>query len=470
MMIDPNTPPDLDNAPENGRFSPSPYPPEPEPPRRKKRGCWAAGFSLLIILGLLGSAFASLTWAGKQIGQQWTLPWSPPPAPSLAEAGRITYIGQKGQVWSVQPDGANGRQLTNDNFAYQFPAWSPTGDQIAAMGGGELIVIDDKAGSAPETVYQGGVQSPFYLYWSPDSRQIGFLASHRSSIALRTVPADGSAEAIVAATGSPFYWDWLLDGEQMLIHNGTSGESARLGLLQADGSFENIAPPGAFQSPGVSANGRFWAYSEDIGNGNSALVVTDTESGEQWLERHPAVTAMGWSPAADQLAFITGIRDRDSFWGPLRLFDTKTGDVRLLSTKTVLAFFWSPDGRSLAVIHTGDVEPDFGVNVAAVPQTNRRTVAKTAVRHNPHQFTLSIFNVETGEETELLTFGPTRIFVAQFLPFFDQYALSHPLWSPNSDALVLPVREEGENRLKIIRVDGSEIIDIGSGDMAVWSR
>ena len=256
----------------------------------------------------------------------------------------------------------------------------------------------------------------------------------------------------------------------MLVHTGTSGSNAQLGLLQADGEVENIAPPGAFQAPGVSANGRYWAYSEDMGNGNSWLVISDTENGEQWTERHPAVAAMSWSPAADQLAFTTGMRDDRSFWGPLRMFDTETGGMSLLSDNVVIGFFWSPNGRYLATFNTGDINRDFGVNVFNTTKPNRPTQAKQATQFNPHQFNLAIIDLETGEETQVTSFFPTSSFIGQFLPYFDQYALSHNIWSPNSDAIVLPVREDGENRVKVIRIDGSELIDLGQGDMAFWSR
>lgn len=40
-------------------------------------------------------------------------------------------------------------------------------------------------------------------------------------------------------------------------------------------------------------------------------------------------------------------------------------------------------------------------------------------------------NVESGEQHLITTFEPADLFVNQFLPFFDQYALSHRIWSPD---------------------------------------
>jgi Tol biopolymer transport system component len=269
---------------ENGR-SPSPDPPEslaPDLPPKKRHSCWITGIALLVILSLVASALMSLVWVAEELTANWTPPWITP-TPSLADAGRIAYIGEEGQLFTVQPDGTNERQLTADEFPYQFPAWAGQSNQLAVLGGGSIVSVTDADAPNPITLYEGGVQSPFYLYWSPDNSQISFLANSQRGIALRVVDADGSGEAHTRGVGSPFYWDWLDDSTQMLVHTGTSGAEARLGILPADGEgeLENIAPPGAFQAPGVSANGRYWAYAEDMGNGNSWLVISDTENGEQ---------------------------------------------------------------------------------------------------------------------------------------------------------------------------------------------
>lgn len=453
-------------------LSPTPIPTEPiepDPPQKKRRGCWITLIAIIVVFSLVASALVNLVWVGEELAANWTVPWATP-TPDLVDAGRIAYIGQEGQVFTVQPNGENQRQLTNDDYPYQFPAWSNQGSQLAVLGGGGILNLTDANDPNPNKLYEGGLQSPFYLYWSPDNSQISFLSNSLGGIALRVVGADGSSEAEIRAVGTPFYWNWLNDSQQMLVHTGATGSDAQLGLLQEDGDVENIAPPGAFQAPGISANGRYWAYAEDMGDGNSWLVVTDTENGEQWTERHPAVAAMSWSPTNDQLAFTTGFRDDRSFWGPLRLFDTETGDVSLLSDNIVIGFFWSPNGRYIAAFNTGDINRDIGINVADDTKSNKSIQAKTANQPNPHQFNLAIIDVETGQETQVMSFVPTGIFISQFLPFFDQYALSHNIWSPNSDAIVLPVREDGESRVKVVRIDGSEYFDLGEGDMAFWSR
>lgn len=438
----------------------------PESPSNQ-RSCWFTGLILVLVVSLLASGVVSALWLIARARSNTAV------SPNTQPPGRIAYINQRGQVVTIDPDGNNGRLLTDANFRYQFPAWSPNGQQLATIGQDAIYLLPDDETADPVTLYTDEQQNPFYLYWSPDGRFLSFLTNDpQHGIGLRLVAADNTQDARLLATGSPFYWNWTGDSQQMLIHTGLTGEEARLALLTTD-SFDNaeeIAAPGFFQAPGISADGRFWAYAEDKGDGTSWLVVTDQETGEHWLERHSGMVAMGWSPTSAKLAFTNGAQERSTtFWGPLRLFDAATGETRLLSANTILGFFWSPDGRYLATINASDNNQDFGTNVVEAGNGRRMILAKPNPQASPHQFHLAIINVETGEEQQLLTFSPSVLFISQFLPFFDQYALSHRIWSPNSDAIVLPILQDDSSHVTIIPIDGGATTDLGRGEMSFWS-
>jgi TolB protein len=78
--------------------------------------------------------------------------------------------------------------------------------------------------------------------------------------------------------------------------------------------------------------------------------------------------------------------------------------------------------------------------------------------------------VNTGEGRRLLNFTPTLTFLSQLMPFFDQYALSHRLWSPTSDALVLPLLEDGRSFIYIVPIHGGDRRFLAEGSMASWSQ
>ena len=178
--------------------------------------------------------------------------------------------------------------------------------------------------------------------------------------------------------------------------------------------------------------------------------------------------ALSWNPTGDQLAFTNGSADTHPFWGPLRVLDVAAGQTRLLARQTVLAFFWSPDGRSIAYITLNGTIEDEGINALA----KTRHLAKWARPTQQTQgfLTLSVVDVASGQGLRLLNFEPTIVFLTQFLPFFDQYALSHSLWSPDSSALVLPVREEDSNVILVVPTAGGQPFHLAEGDGAFWSR
>jgi hypothetical protein len=60
--------------------------------------------------------------------------------------------------------------------------------------------------------------------------------------------------------------------------------------------------------------------------------------------------------------------------------------------------------------------------------------------------------------------------VNQLLPYFDQYALSHRLWSPDSASILLPLVDSvGRDQVVVVPADGSEPRPITGGAKGFWS-
>jgi TolB protein len=78
--------------------------------------------------------------------------------------------------------------------------------------------------------------------------------------------------------------------------------------------------------------------------------------------------------------------------------------------------------------------------------------------------------VAAGTGRHLAAFTPTVLFLVQFLPYFDQYALSHRLWSPDSEALVLPMQDSGTNRVFVVPASGGRARALAEGSIAFWSQ
>jgi len=401
---------------------------------------------------------------------------------SASPLNRIALVNEDGQIETIAADGTGRRVLTrpSDGSRFQFPAWSPDGSQLAVVGndeqGGGIYVLPS-SGSAParlerQQVYYSQTQLPFYLYWSPDSQQISFLANHsRDAFGLSIVPGDGTSESQLLTTGSPIYWEWAADSGEMLVHSGESGRQASITWLGVDGSEENpnVGEPGYFQTPGISASGRYLAVAEQDGRGSVLVLIDNSNDARRRLETSGSM-AFTWSPTTDALAYTSGQPDAHPFWGPLRVLDATTGAVRELTGETVLAFFWSPDGRQLAYLTLNERRP-LDEFQAGRDKDRRLVKLSQPVQQRPAGFLrLSVVDVETGVGLRLLDFQPTAVFASQYLPFFAQYALSHRLWSPDSSSLVLPLMDGFEQFIVVVPTDGGSPYTVAEGEIAFWSQ
>lgn len=404
---------------------------------------------------------------------------------ALDRLNRIAFINLNGQLCTVAPDGSDLRCLTPPGRIFQFPAWSPDGLYLAAiggdrLGGGVFVVADQAADPAASNLielYYSQSQIPFYLYWSPDSRQMSFLANHPEGGIGFHLASLATRSNRLLTTGQPFFWDWTSAADQILIHTGSSGPEARLAFIDplGQGQGENITQPGFFQAPGIAPSGRFWAFAELDAFEQSQMVVISESGAIHTTIPHEGAVALSWSPRREHLAFISPPAPTNHFYGPLRLLEMTSGMVRMLGDEGVLAFFWSPNGRIIAYLRIAETtggEDDISISGVANhgPPTNGHGPPLSA-RAEQILLTLELWIVEvgSGRRRQLIAFQPPPLFVNQFMPFFDQYALSHRLWSPDSDAVVLPLITDDTIQILVVPINGDPPRAIAEGMMAFWS-
>ncbi len=399
--------------------------------------------------------------------------------------GRIVFVDDRGRIGTVAADGGESRFITaDDERIYLFPAWSPDGSKVAALGaqesGSGVYVVDDEPESAITELYfsgsgpPSGSGAPIYLYWRPDGDAVSYIASGETALNLYLSPRDGAGEPQLLVEGQPLYWDWVDDESRLLVHTGTPLSDGRLAFVDiaAEANVSpDLADAGYFQAPAVSTGGANVAFAEVDDDEGRWLAVQNVESSDVQRTAHEGVVAMGWSPVDQLLAYISP-DDRTpglslNFYGPLRLFDAGTGEVRLLANETVLAFFWSPDGATIAYFTVSQgageqVVENWEQAVASVRGKVRR-------QNDEFRLSLTLVDVASGQLQHVVDFRPTELFVTQFLPFFDQYAHSHRLWSPDSQALVLPIVDEDQARIFVVPASGIGLRTVADGGMAFWS-
>jgi TolB protein len=387
---------------------------------------------------------------------------------------RIAIVGPEGGLSTIAGDGTDARTFPVSGVTFQFPAWSPDGSHVAAIGQdashGMVFVVDDRATRSSDAAPIVAVrpdQNPIYLYWSPDGRRLAFLTSEPDGLALQVVAADGSGPTAVVRRGQPLYWDWI-DGTHLLVHSGGAGLDAFLGEVGLD--TPDVSPIGVavgpFQAPGISSDGRYRAYVV-AGAGQSASVVVEARDGSA---RHATAilgaSALGWSPEAAQLAYLAPAQPVGLPVGSLRLIDAGSGATRLLLDEQVVAYFWAPDARTIAALRIVLPSHDNEVAIAAIAPIGAGPLAESGGL----TLGLAFVDVETGTVRSERPVRLSDTVVRQFLPFFDQYALSHRLWSPASKAIVLPlVDDTGTAHITIVPADGSAPRQVADGVAAFWS-
>lgn len=329
------------------------------------------------------------------------------PSPAQRPA-RLVAVDANGGLATMDGVGGTVVPYPAPGVEFQFPAWSPDGTHIAAIGlhggtggvyvfavappgaPGAVSAAPDGKTSAPAAasdpvaptgatanepgaIYSSPDRQPFYLYWTPDSRQVTFLTSEPTGIALRIAPADGSVAAATIRQGAPLYWDWVDQG-RLLAHIGGSGVDAFVGEVGLDGTSNSatvitpgtsIAPgtspgadtalsPGTFRSPVVSRDDRYRAYVE-VTNGATQEIVLQARDGSSTRTLAVAgATALGFDPTGDSLAYVapadSATQPTSLPVGPLRLMDPTSGSSRTLLGGNVVGFFWSPDGKTIAAL------------------------------------------------------------------------------------------------------------------------
>jgi TolB protein len=447
------------------------------------------------------------------------------PAPTPHPA-RLVAVDANGALATMDGAGGSVVPYPAPGVQFGFPAWSPDGTHIAAtgLGGGSgtihVFAVQPSgttgatatpaatapvgptgaAGDEAGVIYGSSDAQPFYLYWTPDSRQVGFLTQEANGISLRIAPADGSVAATTIRQGAPLYWDWV-DPGRLLAHIGGSGLDAFVGEVGLDGKTDgatvitpdtSLAPgsstapgapvsPGVFRSPAVSRDGRYRAYVEATSGAAEEIVLEARDGSTKRTLAVPGATAVEFDPTGASLAYVAPVdstaQPADLPLGPLRLMDATSGSSRTLLGATVVGFFWAPDGKTIAALELPG-PGNNGVQAAApriVPALARLTNVRartpdaidTAAGIGLH---LAFVDVATAAVRSQRDVRVSVTFVNQLLPYFDQYALSHRFWSADSAMLALPlVAADGTDQLVVIPANGSDTHPIPGRTIGFWS-
>ncbi len=354
--------------------------------------------------------------------------------PPILDVNLIALVDEDRRALTVDPGGFESRPIAlvseTDDGLFAWPTWSPDAGSLlltkveprSDQPEVSLELIDLATGNA-SVLHSGRVQPMavgvfYYPLWSHDGSRLAFIASEGDSLNLFVDDlADASAPAALLDDG-PLWMSWSHDSRRLLVHRADAHflvdvaedeiETRSLGL--ASGGYRVPAwRPGTDTATilAQSQGGGFELLDAEVSM-NAGIGETEP------LADVSGAAAFLWSPNGRSLA-VAGPRVTYLYLGlavgvhsSLTVHRPASGGEPLEVPDAVLACFWAPDASRIAYVSLADT---------------------------PGVLRWMMLDVSDGRRWPLVDFVPTIDQLTMF-QFFDQYAYSHSLWSPDGRALV----------------------------------
>lgn len=182
------------------------------------------------------------------------------------------------QLWVMNADGSNARQITHEPMAHYWAAWSPNGTQIAFEYDTQLWVMKADGSDRRQLTTEKGRQPS----WSPDGKQIAYSSNRSGSYDLYIINADGTGDRRLTDTPrSARLPAWSPDGKSIIFDSDMLGaneyEVYRYNL--ATGEIANLTnSPGNDLFPAWSPDGSKIIFTSVRGaNGKESLYMMDPD-------------------------------------------------------------------------------------------------------------------------------------------------------------------------------------------------
>jgi Tol biopolymer transport system component len=374
-----------------------------------------------------------------------------PPAALAGSTGRIAFIGTDHYVHTCSGDCDHPQCITCPSHGihvelspksspvrlvqevapepapgpirYGWPTFSPDGNKLAfAWAGrradGNLFGVSVYEFDTAQTLdlFASRSQKIVYISWTPDGKNLSFLAGEPQGLSLMLAEVREHAPVRIVMSGAPLFYDWSRNAERLVVHTQTGDPSAGdsiqvLRLTPTNQVVERVLTRGRvpFRTPCWSADGRHLAYIANFAAETYVVVADPDGTHPRSLASLPVgQSSFVWSPDSRHIAFSTAVIGSEGLYHGIDLLDLKSGDTKQLTRDDVLAYFFSPDGRYLAYI--------------AVPENRPYYTWKTIELKDARVRTLDNF---ISTEPEALAYR-----------YFDQLAVSHTIWSPDSKGFV----------------------------------
>ena len=234
--------------------------------------------------------------------------------PKVDQIGFVSNVDGDSEIFVMDPGGANVRQLTDNEYHDDDPAWSPSREEIVFVSnrdqyrGGEypesktdVFLMDSDGFNVRQLTFDDFVASE--PTWSPSGQKIAYVSKRDGDFEIYVMNPDGSdVQQLTSDEFNNFSPCWSSDGSEILFASTRTGD-VDFFVMDADGS--NV----------------------------------------RQLTGGPLGYSPEWSPAGDQIAFTSPPLD-------IRVWELSSQSFQNLTNDPGRDFMgsWSPDGARIAFL------------------------------------------------------------------------------------------------------------------------